>query len=90
MKNVLVQYLWIFSVTLGLLTVALLLLPEKKDQLEYLQNEIEKVQEEQKALTVKERELKEKWENDNSLRGKVDIKYLNENQDEIQDENQKL
>ena len=59
MKNVLVQYLWIFSVTLGLLTVALLLLPEKKDQLEYLQNEIEKVQEEQKALTVKEKELKE-------------------------------
>ena len=59
MKNVLVQYLWIFSVTLGLLTVALLLLPEKKDQLEYLQNEIEKVQEEQKALTDKEKELKE-------------------------------
>ena len=30
MKNVLVQYLWIFSITAGLLTVALLLLPEKK------------------------------------------------------------
>ena len=59
MKNVLVQYLWIFSVTLALLTVALLLLPEKKDQLEYLQNEIEKVQDEQKALTVKEKELQE-------------------------------
>ena len=59
MKNVLVQYLWIFSVTAGLLTVALLLLPEKKDQLEYLQNEIEKVHEEQKALTDKEKELQE-------------------------------
>jgi len=59
MKNVLIQYLWIFSVTLALLTVALLLLPEKKDQLEYLQNEIEKVQDEQKALTVKEKELQE-------------------------------
>ena len=59
MKNVLVQYLWIFSITAALLTVALLLLPEKKDQLEYLQNEIEKVQEEQKALTDKEKELKE-------------------------------
>ena len=59
MKNILVQYLWIFSVTLALLTVALLLLPEKKDQLEYLQNEIEKVQDEQKALTVKEKELQE-------------------------------
>ena len=59
MKNVLEQYLWIFSITAALLTVALLLLPEKKDQLEYLQNEIEKVQEEQKALTDKEKELKE-------------------------------
>ena len=59
MKNVLVQYLWIFSITAALLTVALLLLPEKKDQLEYLKNEIEKVQEEQKALTDKEKELKE-------------------------------
>ena len=59
MKNVLLQYLWIFSITAALLTVSLLLLPEKKDQLEYLQNEIEKVQEEQKALTVKEKELKE-------------------------------
>ena len=59
MKNVLVQYLWIFSITAALLTVSLLLLPEKKDQLEYLQNEIEKVQEEQKALTDKEKELKE-------------------------------
>ena len=59
MKNVLVQYLWIFSITAALLTVALLLLPEKKDQLEYLQNEIEKVQEEQKALTDKEKELQE-------------------------------
>ena len=59
MKNVLIQYLWIFSITAALLTVALLLLPEKKDQLEYLQNEIEKVQEEQKALTDREKELKE-------------------------------
>ena len=59
MKNVLVQYLWIFSITAALLLVALLLLPEKKDQLEYLQNEIEKVQEEQKVLTDKEKKLKE-------------------------------
>ena len=59
MKNVLVQYLWIFSITAALRLVALLLLPEKKDQLEYLQNEIEKVQEEQKALTDKEKQLKE-------------------------------
>ena len=59
MKNVLVQYLWIFSITAALLLVALLLLPEKKDQLEYLQNEIKKVQEQQKVLTEKEKQLKE-------------------------------
>tara|TARA_Y100000004_G_C8581449_1_gene272550 strand:+ start:249 stop:479 length:231 start_codon:yes stop_codon:yes gene_type:complete len=58
-NNILVQYLWIFSITAGLLTVALLLLPEKKDQLEYLQKEIEKVQEQQQVLTDKEKELQE-------------------------------
>ena len=72
MKNILVQYLWIFSITLGLLTVALLLLPEKKDQLEYLQEEISKVQEQQTILTEKEKELEKlatekEWEEvDNS------------------------
>jgi len=59
MKNILLQYLWIFFITLSLLTVALILLPEKKDQFEYLQKEIEKVQEEVKALTEKEKQLKE-------------------------------
>ena len=58
MKNVLVQYLWIFSITAGLLTVALLLLPEKKDQLEFIQEEIEESTKEQK-ITDKEKELKE-------------------------------
>ena len=57
MKNVLVQYLWIFSVTLGLLTVALLLLPEKKNRLEFIEEEINKVQAQQKILTEKEKEL---------------------------------
>jgi len=72
MKNILVQYLWIFSITLGLLTVALLLLPDKKDQLEYLQEEISKVQEQQTILTEKEKELEKlatekEWEEvDNS------------------------
>ena len=42
MKNVLVQYLWIFSITAGLLTAALLLLPEKKNRLEFIEDEIKK------------------------------------------------
>ena len=57
MKNVLVQYLWIFSITAGLLTVALLLLPEKKNRLEFIEDEIKKVQTQQKILTQKEKEL---------------------------------
>jgi len=57
MKNVLVQYLWIFSVTAGLLTAALLLLPEKKSRLEFIEEEIKRVQNQQKILTEKEKEL---------------------------------
>ena len=57
MKNVLVQYLWIFSITAALLTVALLLLPEKKNRLEFIDEEIKKVQTQQKILTEKEKEL---------------------------------
>jgi len=57
MKNVLVQYLWIFSITAALLTVALLLLPEKKNRLEFIEEEINKVQAQQKILTEKEKEL---------------------------------
>ena len=43
MKNILVQYLWIFSITAGLLVVTLLLLPEKKNRLEFIEEEIKKV-----------------------------------------------
>ena len=57
MKNVLVQYLWIFSITAGLLTAALLLLHEKKNRLEFIEEEIKKVQKHQKILTQKEKEL---------------------------------
>ena len=57
MKDALKQYLWIFSITIGLLTVALLLLPEKKNRLEFIEEEIKKVQEKKKILTGKEKEL---------------------------------
>ena len=57
MKNVLLQYLWIFSITAGLLTAALLLLPEKKNRLEFIEEEIKRVQNQQKMLTEKEKEL---------------------------------
>ncbi len=57
MKDVLKQYLWIFSVTAGLLTVALLLLPDKKNRLEFIEDRINDVQEQRKVLTEKEKEL---------------------------------
>jgi len=57
MKDVLKQYFWLFSITAGLLTVVLLLVPEKKNRLEFIEEEIRKVQTQQKILTEKEKEL---------------------------------
>ena len=57
MKDTLKQYLWIFSITAGLLTAAILLFPDKKNRLEFIEEEIEKVQTKQKILTEKEKEL---------------------------------
>ena len=57
MKDVLKQYLWIFSIAAGILTVSLLLFPNKKNQLEFIEEEIKKVQTHQKILTEQEKEL---------------------------------
>ena len=57
MKDVLKQYLWIFSITAGLLTVALLLVPDKKNRLEFIEDRINDVQKQRKILTQKEKEL---------------------------------
>tara|TARA_E500000178_G_C16786771_1_gene646155 strand:+ start:50 stop:277 length:228 start_codon:yes stop_codon:yes gene_type:complete len=57
MKDVLKQYLWIFLITAGILTVTLLLVPEKKNRLEFIEEELKKVQTQQKILTEKEKEL---------------------------------
>ena len=57
MKDTLKQYLWIFSITAGLLTAAILLFPDKKNRLEFIEEEIRKVQGGQKVLTQTEKEL---------------------------------
>ena len=57
MKIILIKYLWIFSITAVLLLVALMLFPEKKNRLEFIEEEIKQVQEKQKILTEKEKEL---------------------------------
>ena len=57
MKNLLTQYLWIFSITAALLLAIVLLVPEKKNRLDFIEEEIQKVQEHQKILTEKEKQL---------------------------------
>jgi len=74
MKNILVQYLWIFSITAAILLVALLTFPDKKDQLDFIGDKLEEVQKQKEILTDKELKLKElavqkEWEevdNDNN------------------------
>ena len=57
MKNLSIQYLWIFSITAAFLLAIVLLVPEKKNRLDFIEEEIQKVQEHQKILTEKEKQL---------------------------------
>jgi hypothetical protein len=57
MKNILTQYFWIFLVAIAILVLSLILFPEKKNRLEFIEEEIKKVQEKKKVLTDKEKEL---------------------------------
>jgi hypothetical protein len=57
MKNILTQYFWIFLVAIAILVLSLMLFPEKKNRLEFIEEEIKKVQEKKKVLTSKEKEL---------------------------------
>ena len=57
MKNILTQYFWIFSVAIAILVVSLMLFPEKTNRLEFIEEEIKKVQDKKKVLTDKEKEL---------------------------------
>ena len=57
MKNLSTQYLWIFSITAALLLAIVLLVPEKKNRLDFIEEEIQKVQEHQEILTEKEKQL---------------------------------
>ena len=59
MKNILAQYLWIFSITAVILVVAVLTFPKKEKQLEFIEDKIEEVQKQKEILTEKELKLKE-------------------------------
>ena len=51
------QYAWILSVLTAIILAAVLLFPNEKNRLEFIEEEIEKVQTKQKILTEKEKEL---------------------------------
>ena len=57
MKKVLIEYLWIFSITAAILLVALLLFPEKKNRLEYIEERMDSLERQKSVLTEKEKEL---------------------------------
>ena len=57
MKKILTQYLWAFLIVLILTVISISLFPEKKNRLEFIDEEIKKVQEKKKILTQKEIEL---------------------------------
>ena len=72
MKNLIFQYIWIVIIASIIIMVGIIMFPNKEDKLDYILKEVEKVQEEQKVLTEKEKELTKKaiekeWEEvDNS------------------------
>ena len=57
MKKVLIEYFYIFSVGIGLLTLALIMFPDKQNQLEFIEKRIEDVKLQRDILTEKEKQL---------------------------------
>jgi len=57
MKKILTQYLWIFLIVLILAVISISLFPDKKNRLEFIEEEMKKVETKQKILTEKEKEL---------------------------------
>ena len=55
--KILKQYAWILSVLTAIILAAVLLFPNEKNRLEFIEEEIKKVQTKQKILTEKEKEL---------------------------------
>ena len=57
MKNVLLQYLWIFLMTALLGVIMVFIYPEKKNRLEFIEEKIKEVEMKKKILTEKEKQL---------------------------------
>jgi hypothetical protein len=57
MKNILIQYLWIFLITALLGVIMVFIYPEKKNRLEFIEEKIKEVEMKKKILTEKEKQL---------------------------------
>ena len=57
MKNVLIQYLWIFLITAFIGVIMVFIYPEKKNRLEFIEEKLKEVEMKKKVLTQKEIEL---------------------------------
>jgi hypothetical protein len=57
MKNILLQYLWIFLITAFLGVIMVFLYPENKNRLEFIEEKIKEVEMKKKILTEKEKQL---------------------------------
>jgi len=55
--KILKQYSWIISILAAIILVALMLMPSKKNQLEFIEQRIDDIQNQRQVLTEKEKEL---------------------------------
>ena len=57
MKNILIQYLWIFLITAFIGVIMVFIYPEKKNRLEFIDEKLKEVKMKKKVLTEKEKQL---------------------------------
>ena len=58
MKKVLLDYLWIFSITAAILLVAFLTFPKKENPLENIEKRMDEAEQKESILTENEKKLK--------------------------------
>ena len=59
MKKVLIDYLWVFSITAALLLVALLTFPVKENPLDRVEERLNEASEKESVFTENEKKLKQ-------------------------------
>ena len=59
MKKILLEYLWIFSVTAAILLVAFLTFPKKENPLNNIEQRLDEASEKESVLTENEKKLKQ-------------------------------